>query len=192
MSARWIFASRRNSWPSPHGFGMACGQGTAMMIEAWKVSPPPCGEGLGVGVLLMPTGIGPDAIRRARRLRRNMTEGERKLWLELREFRRLYGIHVRRQAPLGPYIADFVIHERHLIIEVDGEHHFTATGHARDRKRDEWLASQGYKTLRFNTGELSESFDGCVEEILRELGLMPDLEITPTPSPSPQGGGGLC
>jgi very-short-patch-repair endonuclease len=137
----------------------------------------------------MPTGIGPGAIRRARRLRRNMTEGERKLWLELRELRRLYGIHVRRQAPIGPYITDFVIHERHIVIEVDGEHHFTAAGHARDRKRDEWFTAQGYRTLRFNSGELSESFDGCIEEILGELGLMHGRENTPTPNPSPQGGG---
>jgi len=118
-----------------------------------------------------------------------MTEGERKLWSELREFRRLYGIHVRRQAPIGPYVVDFVIHERHLVIEVDGEHHFTTTGLVRDRERDEWFADQGYNTLRFNTGELSEAFDGCIVEILRDLGLFPEAENTPTPNPSPQGGG---
>ena len=142
-----------------------------------------------MGVLRMPTGIPPAAVRRARRLRRNMTEGERRLWSELREFRRLYGIHVRRQAPVGPYVADFVIHERRLVVEVDGEHHFTTTGLVRDRKRDEWFEAQGYSTLRFNTGELSEAFDGCIVEILRELGLVSLSEDTPTPNPSPQGGG---
>jgi len=116
-----------------------------------------------------------------------MTGGERKLWSELREFRRLYGIHIRKQTPIGPFVADFAIHEHKLIIEVDGEHHFTPDGIARDRLRDNWLASQGYRVLRFNTGELSDSFDGCVTEILAELGLMTD---TPTPNPSPQGGGG--
>jgi len=48
-----------------------------------------------------------------------MTDGERRLWEEIREFRRLYGLHVRRQALIGHYIADFAIHERELIIEVD-------------------------------------------------------------------------
>ena len=130
-------------------------------------------------------------IRRARDLRRNMTDGERKLWAELREFRRWYGIHVRRQVPIGRYIADFVIHSHKLAIEVDGEFHALPDRAIRDRLRDEWLSSQGYRILRFTTGELSDSFDGCIEQILGELGLMKLVGDTPTPSPSPQGGGEL-
>lgn len=117
-----------------------------------------------------------------------MTDGERRLWAELREFRRLYGIHVRRQAPIGPYVVDFAVHERRLIIEVDGEHHFTSEGLRRDRIRDDWLATLGYRVVRINTGELSDSFDGCVEDILRELGLMASRSAIPAPNPSPQGG----
>ena len=142
-----------------------------------------------MGVLAMPSQITGNTISRARRLRRNMTDGERKLWSELREFRRLYGVHVRRQAPVGPFVADFVIHEHKLAIEVDGEHHFTPDGMKKDRQRDDWFASQGYRVLRFNTGELSDSFEGCIVEVLRELGLMEVGDSTPTPSPSPQGGG---
>ena len=137
----------------------------------------------------MPTGISPASIARARRLRRNMTDGERKLWSELRHFRRLYGIHVRKQAPIGPYVADFAIHEQKLVIEVDGEHHFTPEGLLRDHRRDAWLTAQGYSVVRFSTGDLSSSFDGCVEEILGQLGLMGSASSTPTPNPSPQGGG---
>ncbi len=120
----------------------------------------------------MPTGIQPKTIRRARSLRRNMTDGETKLWSELREFRRLYGVHVRKQAPVGPFIADFAIHERKLIIEVDGQFHFEPEGMARDSARDAWFAGQGYRVIRLNTGELETSFDGCIEEILRALELM--------------------
>jgi very-short-patch-repair endonuclease len=120
----------------------------------------------------MPTGIQPKAIARARALRRNMTVGEAKLWSELREFRRLYGIHVRKQAPIGPYVADFAIHEQKLIIEVDGQFHFEPEGLARDKVRDAWFASQGYTVIRLNTGELESAFDGCIDEILRALGLM--------------------
>lgn len=121
---------------------------------------------------MSPSFIEPIAIKRARSLRREMTDGERKLWSELRDFRRLYGIHVRKQVPIGPYIADFAIHSKKLIIEVDGEHHFTPNGTMRDMRRDAWFATQGYMTIRMTTGELSDSFDGCVEEILRALGLM--------------------
>ncbi|MGN6583014.1 MAG: endonuclease domain-containing protein [Rhizobiaceae bacterium] len=138
----------------------------------------------------MATAIEPVVIRRARKLRHTMTDGERKLWSELREFRRWYGIHVRRQAPIGNYVVDFVIHEHRIVMEVDGEHHFRPEGVASDRRRDEWLVGQGYKVLRFTTGEIADSFDGCVEEILCELGLMGARADTPTPNPSPQGGGG--
>jgi very-short-patch-repair endonuclease len=120
----------------------------------------------------MPTSIDPATILRARRLRRGMTQGERKLWAELREFRRWYGVHVRRQAPIGAYIADFIVHEKRVVIEVDGQHHFEPNGVLRDRARDQWLAGQGYRVLRFNTGEIADAFEGCIEEILRELGLM--------------------
>jgi very-short-patch-repair endonuclease len=136
----------------------------------------------------MPTRVTTQAIKRARRLRRNMTEGERKLWSELKQFRGWYGVHVRKQTSIGDYTVDFVIHEHRLIVEVDGEHHFTPDGLARDARRDAWLESLGYRILRFNTGEISNSFNGCVEEILAALGLM---SLPPTPYPSPQVGGGF-
>lgn len=127
----------------------------------------------------MPSAIDPAAISKARKLRREMTDGERRLWSELREFKRLYGIHARRQSPIGPYVADFVIHASKLVIEVDGEHHFLPDRTRRDRSRDEWFASQGYRTIRINTGELSESYDGCIFEILEALGLTVDATSSP-------------
>jgi very-short-patch-repair endonuclease len=125
-----------------------------------------------VGVQMAPSGIRPETISKAKLLRKSMTQGEAKLWRELRDWRRLYGIHVRRQAPVGPYIADFAIHDRKTLIEVDGEHHFKPDRILQDQKRDAWLVSQGFRVLRFNTGELEQSFDGCVEEIMREIGLI--------------------
>jgi very-short-patch-repair endonuclease len=120
----------------------------------------------------MPSAIQPKTIRRARTLRRAMTDGERKLWSELREFRRLYGAHVRKQAPIGPYIVDFAIHAHRLVIEVDGQHHVEPDQMVRDRKRDEWLRNEGYDVLRLSTGELADAFDGCIEDILKRIGEM--------------------
>jgi very-short-patch-repair endonuclease len=120
----------------------------------------------------LPTGISSTAISRAQKLRRNMTDGEKRLWSELKEFRRHYGLHVRKQAPIGPYIVDFAVHARNLVIEVDGEHHFTPDGMKRDARRDQWLRGQGYRVIRFTTGDLGAAFDGCITELLRELGLM--------------------
>jgi len=51
---------------------------------------------------------------RARALRQNMTEGERRIWQILRS-NRMKGCKFRRQVPIGRYIADFVCHEARLI-----------------------------------------------------------------------------
>lgn len=110
-------------------------------------------------------------VKRARRLRRDMTDGEKRLWRELRDFRIHYGMHVRRQVPIGPYVADFAILKAKLIIEIDGEHHFTLHGLENDARRDFDFGQLGYRVLRINTGELADNFDGCVETILRELGI---------------------
>ena len=120
----------------------------------------------------MPTQVAPAAISRARKLRRSMTEGERKLWSELKTFRRLYGVHVRKQAPIGPYVVDFVVQSKKLVIEVDGEFHVLTSRKESDRQRDDWLRAQGYSVLRLSTGDLSDAFDGCIEEILRAFGVM--------------------
>jgi very-short-patch-repair endonuclease len=61
-------------------------------------------------------------IATARKLRRNQTDAELKLWLHLRN-RRLDGLRFRRQAPVAGYIADFLCEDAKLIVEVDGGQH---------------------------------------------------------------------
>ncbi|WP_420337598.1 endonuclease domain-containing protein [Roseibium sp.] len=100
-----------------------------------------------------------------------MTNGEQQLWLQLRQLRKTHGIHVRRQAPIGPYVADFASHSAKLIIEVDGEHHQSDLGLHRDLRRDTWFKKQGYRTLRLSTGDLMENREGCLQIILKELGI---------------------
>mgnify|MGYP000850504731 CR=1 FL=1 len=81
----------------------------------------------------------------ARKLRREMTEAEDKLWHELRS-RRLDGIKFRRQVPIGPCVADFACLDSRLIVELDGTQH--AESH-RDAKRDAELNRRGFRVLRF-------------------------------------------
>jgi very-short-patch-repair endonuclease len=100
-----------------------------------------------------------------------MTKGERKLWSELKDFRFHYGIHARKQVPIGPYIVDFAIHSARLVIEIDGEFHVQPDRVERDVRRDTWFRDNGYRVMRFTTGDLADSFDGCIEEILRSLDL---------------------
>ena len=99
-----------------------------------------------------------DAIRRARRLRSEMTGPERLLWAELRKLPH----HVRRQAPIGRYIADFAIREARLIIELDGPRHDLAEAQLHDEARDAWFEGQGYRTLRFTNAAVLDQLNGIV------------------------------
>lgn len=111
----------------------------------------------------------------ARRLRRNQTDAERKLWAALRG-KTLGGYRFRRQHPMGPYVVDFVCLERRLIIELDGEQH--AFDQARDKKRDEWLQSRGYNVVRFWNNEIYNNLPGVLDVLLEHL-------QTPQTSPPP-------
>jgi very-short-patch-repair endonuclease len=85
-------------------------------------------------------------LNRARELRKNPTDAERKLWAHLR-LRQIGGYKFRRQHPLGPYIVDFVCIEKKLIVEVDGGQHDEKRFY--DAKRDKWLEEKGFKVIRF-------------------------------------------
>src|SRR5690606_24383799 len=88
--------------------------------------------------------------KRARRLRRNLTQPEQALWALLRRNRQ--GLHFRRQHAFGPYILDFYCAAAKLCVEVDGPAH--AERAVEDARRDGWLAGQGVQTLRFSVEEL--------------------------------------
>src|SRR4029453_1255781 len=58
-------------------------------------------------------------LTKAKNLRREMTDAERRLWSVLRNSQ-LDGAKFRRQQPIGPFIADFVCQQARLIVEADG------------------------------------------------------------------------
>ena len=121
------------------------------------------GEGLGWGVFAMfddPARFGasvaepsspfdhdrhtPGATKRARKLRQSSPLSEQKLWDALRQLK----LGIRRQAPIGRYIADFAHHGARLVIEVDGRRHDLPEEQLKDAERDGWLESQGYRVIR--------------------------------------------
>jgi very-short-patch-repair endonuclease len=105
------------------------------------------------------------AVKRSRRLRLQMTWGEKELWRALRKLK----LNVRRQAPIGRYIADFACHEARLVIEIDGGWHDLPEAQLHDAIRDAWLRSQGYRILRFRDRQVSDDFGGVVEAITESL-----------------------
>ncbi len=105
------------------------------------------------------------ATENARRLRRELTEAERKLWYRLRAHR-LAGLSFRRQAPCGPFIADFICAAAKLVVEVDGATHSTDEEIAYDARRDAWFADNGYRVLRVTNDEVYRNLDGVCETVL--------------------------
>jgi very-short-patch-repair endonuclease len=106
--------------------------------------------------------------RRARSLRRAPSEAEKRLWGFLRD-RRLNDFKFVRQAPLGPYFADFLCRDRRLIVEVDGVTHGEDHQVAHDARRTRYLESQGYRVLRVWNIEVFTNLDGVLTAILMAL-----------------------
>ena len=104
------------------------------------------------------------AVLKARRLRREATVAERLLWAELRKSNWKF----RRQAPIGPYIADFVHHGSRLVIEIDGYYHTLPDKQARDLARTEWLNSKGYRVIRFDEADVRRYVAAVIARILAE------------------------
>jgi very-short-patch-repair endonuclease len=122
-------------------------------------------------------------ILRARKLRRDTTEAERKLWPCLKQIA-LNGSHFRRQATIGPYFADFACHALRIVIEIDGGQHNES---ASDAARTRYLEALGYRVLRFWNNDVLNNAEGVAEVIAAAIA----ERIPPTPDPSPpQAGGG--
>ena len=106
---------------------------------------------------------------RARELRANMTDAERKLWQILRQ-RQVSEFKFRRQVPIGNYIADFVCANAKIVLEVDGGQHGTPP----DAERDRWFASQGYRVLRFPNNEVEQNPEGVYGRVEAALAQKPE------------------
>jgi len=119
----------------------------------------------------------------ARRLRRDETDAERRLWSRLRN-RQLGGFKFRRQETVGRCVADFACVECRLIVEAGGGQHSDEV----DRARTEYLQSLGWKVLRFWNNEVLRNTDGVLEAILRACDER--KEGKPSPCPLPHAGEG--
>ena len=118
---------------------------------------------------------------RARSMRLEPTEAERKLWWNLRHRLAAPGTHFRRQVRIGYYIVDFASHGLKLVIELDGGQH--AERSRLDAKRTKFLESQGYRVLRFWNNDVMQNINGVLEVIQRSI------LATPTPTPPHKGEG---
>ena len=119
-------------------------------------------------------------IERARGLRSTMTDAEERLWMRLRR-NQIAGRRFRRQVPIGPYVVDFACRKARVVLEVDGSQHAAAS--IEDDRRTAWLASRGYRVLRFWDNQVLTETDEVLESIRAALARAPTL-------PSPASGEG--
>jgi very-short-patch-repair endonuclease len=117
-------------------------------------------------------GPDPERTRLSRKLRRDHTSAEQRLWRAIRN-RQLGGLKFVRQMAVGPYIADFACRRKRLIVEIDGATHSSDEELAHDARRDEFLRSAGYEILRFRNAEVYEALDMVCEAILAKVSADP-------------------
>jgi len=102
-------------------------------------------------------------------LRKNMTDAEMVLWEVLKD-KKLQGRKFRRQHSIGHYIADFYCIPEKIVIELDGQHHYTPEGIKKDIERDLDLNSIGIKVMRFENKEVLQNLTEVLKKIKSEFG----------------------
>ena len=119
---------------------------------------------------------------RARKMRKEMTEPEKRLWVQLRAAR-FESVKFRRQKVIDQYIADFAANEPKLVLELDGDTHAGQENY--DAARTALLEAKGYRVIRFWNTDVMTNMDGVltkISEIIAEMRAMP-----PLPTLSPEG-----
>jgi len=114
----------------------------------------------------------PKLIEKAKEMRQNPTFAEKKLWQYFRShppFNRGGNFKVWRQKPIDNFIVDFYCPKLNLVIEVDGDSHFTEQGMSYDLERTRILEGYGLRVIRFTNDEVIHSFEGVcwrIEELI--------------------------
>ncbi|MBK9730307.1 MAG: DUF559 domain-containing protein [Chitinophagaceae bacterium] len=96
-------------------------------------------------------------------LRKHLTKGERILWHEILQNKKMKGYRFLRQRPIENYIVDFFCKELLLIIELDGYSHDYKV--KEDERRDSKLRSLGFTILRIPDQVLFDNIENVVRII---------------------------
>ena len=102
----------------------------------------------------------------SQQLHKNMTKEEKKLWYG---FLKHIPFTVNRQKTMDDYIVDFYCAELKLVIELDGEQHYSEEGRKKDALRDEHLRLSGNTVVRFTNHEVKTNYEGVCVEIMRVI-----------------------
>jgi very-short-patch-repair endonuclease len=115
----------------------------------------------------------------AKQLRNNPTPAETILWMHLRNG--VNNFKIRRQHPIGLYIADFYCHKVKLIIEVDGSIHDLQERKEFDKERENDLKKWGYTIIRFTNQEVASQSEEVMRIITEKILELNNLQKQNTP-----------
>lgn len=104
--------------------------------------------------------------RLRQKLRQQSTFAEKALWHCLRRSQMSWKF--RRQQGIGKYVVDFYCPQLQLIIEVDGESHFSIRRSRADQIRQKWLEAHGLHVIRFQDNEIINSIDDVLMKLYKE------------------------
>jgi very-short-patch-repair endonuclease len=102
----------------------------------------------------------PPLLQRAREMRHPLTPAEAKVWQRVRN--QQLGVKIRRQHPIGHFIADFYCASARLVIEIDGDTHAEPDQAEYDAARTRWLEERGYRVIRFSNNDVHANIEGVL------------------------------
>jgi len=109
--------------------------------------------------------VEPEIKAASKRLRREQTPAEKKLWKHLRS-RQLGGFKFRRQMAIQRFVVDFCCPAAKLIVEIDGDTHDGRGEY--DQRRTRKLAKERYRVVRFTNSDVHERLTLVLEAIEAE------------------------
>ena len=118
---------------------------------------------------------------KAKELRNNETEAEKIIWEKLKN-NKIKNLKFRRQHPISIYIADFYCHQLKLVIEIDGEYHWSKEQIIKDKERTDILNFNGLEIIRFTNNEVLNNINWVMEKIIKKID-----EIENSNFPNPKG-----
>ncbi len=113
-------------------------------------------------------------VAKAKHLHKHMTGAETVLWMHLKGG--LNNFKIRRQHPIGLYIADFYCHNLKLIVEVDGPIHNEPDIKEIDETRQKDLEKLGYTIIRFTNLQVMKKPEEVIEIITEKISEINNLQ----------------
>lgn len=103
----------------------------------------------------------------ARENRKNPTNAEQKIWLEVLSRRQFAAYKFLRQKPVEHFIVDFYCAKLGWVIEIDGDSHAEQKGY--DENRSVFLQGHGLTVIRYENRDVLNNIAGVYDDLARRL-----------------------